>query len=223
MISRWDCEDITPLSVWISWEVWCYFWSIIHCLWPFCLSLEAFRSFSLFLKVKVSQSCLTLCHPMDYTVHGILQVRILEWVAFPFSSGSSWPRNRTRVSCIAGRFFTNWAMREALIPHIFKSYNDEPWFGSLFIHCTKHLSYNLAMWRPTIWGLVVFLHSFFGNFFLSVFWNCYWSDRRWSLETNPLIFSLLSIVPSVCPFVLFWGLISPTSSTSPPTDIFSFV
>ena len=41
--------------------------------------------------------------------------RILEWVAYPFSSGSSQPRNRTRVSCIAGGFFTNWAVREALI------------------------------------------------------------------------------------------------------------
>ena len=39
---------------------------------------------------------------------------ILEWVAYPFSSGSSWPRNKTEVSCIAGGFFTNWAMREAL-------------------------------------------------------------------------------------------------------------
>ena len=39
--------------------------------------------------------------------------RILEWVAYPFSSRSSWPRNQTRVSCIAGRFFTNWAIREA--------------------------------------------------------------------------------------------------------------
>ena len=38
---------------------------------------------------------------------------ILEWVAYPFSSRSSWPRNRTRVSCITGRFFTNWAIREA--------------------------------------------------------------------------------------------------------------
>ena len=58
-------------------------------------------------KVKVSQSCLTLCNPMDYIVHGILQARILEWVAFPFSRGSSQPRNRTGVSCIAGGFFTN--------------------------------------------------------------------------------------------------------------------
>ena len=48
-------------------------------------------------------------------VQGILQARILEWVACPFSSGSSWPRNRTRVFCIAGGFFTNWALREALI------------------------------------------------------------------------------------------------------------
>ena len=44
---------------------------------------------------------------------GILQARILEWVAISFSKGSSQPRNRTQVSCIAGRFFTDWATREA--------------------------------------------------------------------------------------------------------------
>ena len=46
-------------------------------------------------------------------VHGILQARILEWVAFPFSRGSSHPRDRTQVSHIAGRFFISWATREA--------------------------------------------------------------------------------------------------------------
>ena len=51
--------------------------------------------------------------PGDYTVHGILQARILEWVAFPFSRGSSQPRDRTQVSRITGRFFTSWATREA--------------------------------------------------------------------------------------------------------------
>ena len=101
------------------------------------------------LKVKVNQLCPTLCDPMNYTVHGILQTRILECVAFPFSrgifptqesnpgllhcrqilyqlsrkgnrgilewgacpfsSGSSWPRKWTGISCIAGGFFTNWA------------------------------------------------------------------------------------------------------------------
>ena len=48
--------------------------------------------------MKVTYSCLTLCDPMDYTVHGILQARILEWVAFPFSRVPSQPRNWTRVS-----------------------------------------------------------------------------------------------------------------------------
>ena len=105
-------------------------------------------------KVKVTQSCPTLCNPKDYTVHGILQARILElgslsllqgifptqglnlgllhcrrilyqlshkesprileWVGYPFSRGSSQPRNWTGVFCIAGGFFTNWSMREAL-------------------------------------------------------------------------------------------------------------
>ena len=56
---------------------------------------------------SVAQSCPTLCNPMDYTVHGILQARILEWVAFLFSKVSSQPRDQTQVSCIAGRFFTS--------------------------------------------------------------------------------------------------------------------
>ena len=62
---------------------------------------------------SVTQLCLTLCDSMDYTVYGILQARILEWVAIPFSSGSSQPRGRTQVSHIAGGFFTSWATREA--------------------------------------------------------------------------------------------------------------
>ena len=58
------------------------------------------------VKVKVSQSSLTLCDPMDYTVHGILQARVLEQVAVPFSRGSSQPRDQSQVSHFAGRFFT---------------------------------------------------------------------------------------------------------------------
>ena len=66
----------------------------------------------------IAQSCLTLCDPMDCSppgssLHGILQTRILEWVAISFSRGLSQPRNQTWVSCIAGRFFTDWATREA--------------------------------------------------------------------------------------------------------------
>ena len=58
------------------------------------------------VKVKIAQLCLILCDPMDYTVHGILQARILEWVAFPFSRRSSQPRDQTQISCITGGFFT---------------------------------------------------------------------------------------------------------------------
>ena len=65
-------------------------------------------------EAKVTQLCPTFVTPWTiHTVHGILQARILEWVAFPFSRGSSQPRDRTQVYCIAGRFFTNWATREA--------------------------------------------------------------------------------------------------------------
>ena len=63
--------------------------------------------------MKVAQSCLTLCYPTDYTVHRILQGRILEWVAFPCSRGSSQPRDRIQISYIAGGFFTSLATREA--------------------------------------------------------------------------------------------------------------
>ena len=64
------------------------------------------------LKAKVTQSCLTVCDPMDCIVHGILQARILEWVAFPFFRGSSQPTSRSQVSRIWGGFFTSWAMHE---------------------------------------------------------------------------------------------------------------
>ena len=69
--------------------------------------------------VKIAQSCPTLCDPVDCSlpgssVHGILQARILEWVAISFSRGSSRPGDQTRVSRIAGRRFTIWATREAI-------------------------------------------------------------------------------------------------------------
>ena len=74
---------------------------------------------SMKMKVKGSQSCPTFCHPMGYTVHGILQARLLEWVAFPFPRGSSQSRDRTRVSHTAGEYFTSWATRRTCwIPRI---------------------------------------------------------------------------------------------------------
>ena len=94
----------------------------------FCLSKPWFLHL---YKVKeseseVTQSCPTLCDPVvcsppGSSVHGILQARILEWVAISFSRGSSQPRDRTQVSRIAGRRFNLWATREAwcICIHVF--------------------------------------------------------------------------------------------------------
>ena len=83
---------------------------------------ELFHIFLIVLSLRkalVAQVCPTLCDPMDChppgsSLLGILQERILEWVAIPFSGVSSWHRDRIQVSCIAGRFFTIWATREVL-------------------------------------------------------------------------------------------------------------
>ena len=69
--------------------------------------------FRYWCEVKGTQSCPILYNPMGYAVHGILQARILEWVAIPFSRQSSQLRDQTQVSRIAGGFFTSWDTREA--------------------------------------------------------------------------------------------------------------
>ena len=86
-----------------------------------------------------------LCDPMDgnppgSSIHGILQARILEWVAIPFSRGSSWPRDQTRVSCIAGRFFTVWTTREELLLK-FSWFKRErvPFFFAFIAYCITHV------------------------------------------------------------------------------------
>ena len=77
------------------------------------------------------------CSPPGSSVHGIFQVRILEWVAYPFSRGSSWPRDRTQVSHIAGRFFTIWATREAHVPNYRIQFYLKSWYTVL---CVKSWS-----------------------------------------------------------------------------------
>ena len=83
-----------------------------------CLGEQGGKGGRLVVKVLNTQLRPTLCDPMDCSppvssVHEILQARILEWVAIPFSRVSSPPRGKTQVSCIAGNFFTIWATREA--------------------------------------------------------------------------------------------------------------
>ena len=85
---------------------------------------------------KSLQSCPTLWNPMNgswpgSSVHEILQARILEWFTMPSSRGSSWPRYQTRVSCLAGEFFTTnavWA-EKAMAPHSSAPAWKIPWTG----------------------------------------------------------------------------------------------
>ena len=103
--------------------VWTRIWYYLFCVPLMTMMLNIFSCacwpFMCLLWKRVlceSESCLVVpdcCNPMCYTVYGILQARILEWVAFPFFRESSQLRDQTQVSCIAGRFFTNWVTREA--------------------------------------------------------------------------------------------------------------
>ena len=92
------------------------------------------------LSCMLKETCLTLRKPMDCSppvssVQGILQARILEWVATSFSRGSSRPRDRTRVSYIAGRFFTIWGTREVQHPHGYSHFTQ--WCLALNKLCKK--------------------------------------------------------------------------------------
>ena len=95
-------SDTTERLNWTDLKL-CFNWENIHI--PF-----------LGLCVLVTQIFPILCDPVDYSlpdssVHGILQARISEWIAIPFSRGSSQPRDHTWISCISSRFFTVWATR----------------------------------------------------------------------------------------------------------------
>ena len=97
---------------------------------------------------EVAQSCPTLCHPMDCSLpgsslHGILQARVLEWVAISFSRGSSRPRDRTRVSHIPGRRFNLWATREAQKNHrVIDNYREVTAFDTVVtVDVSKEVSF----------------------------------------------------------------------------------
>ena len=108
-------------------------WRPMTICWGCCVWLRQFYTSEL-----VAQSCLTLCNPIDCSppgssVHGILQARILEWVAISFSRGSSRPRNQTRVSCTAGIVFIIWATREAPVNATFFRKSVRAKYRSIYI------------------------------------------------------------------------------------------
>ena len=112
------------------------------------------------VKVKVTQSYLTLFDTMDYTFHGILQARILEWVSFSFSWWSSQPRDWTQVSRIAGGFFTNWVC--CLPPAVGVLLQD-------LLLRTPKIPYPINCWCLCLsLGSVFFCFLFFFFFFLAL-------------------------------------------------------
>ena len=114
--------------------------------------------------VWVTQLCPTLCDPTDCnppgsSVHGILQARILEWVASPFSRGSSWPRDRTLISCITGRVFTIWATGRSLPQeYIIILNNFSLFFLPVLLRYNWHTAwykfkvYNIMIWHYISWN-----------------------------------------------------------------------
>ena len=126
----------------------------------------------------VAQSFLTLCDPTNCSlsgssIHGILQARILEWNAIPLSRGSSWPRDRAKVSCIAGRFFAIWAtgktpvvaqavkclltMRDTLVQSL--GWEDLPEISFVYFLCIAH-AYYLPSFNQLYWYLKLSHFSF---------------------------------------------------------------
>ena len=97
-----------------------------------------------------SLSYVWLCHPMDYTVHGILQARILEWVAIPFSRGSSQPRDQTQVSHILPYFLVAIIIFQYTVSNTLATWHEEPahWKSPW---CWERLSTGRRGWQRMRW------------------------------------------------------------------------
>ena len=105
------------------------------------------------------------CSPPGSSAHGILQARVLEWAAMPFSRASFWPRDRIRVSCIEGSFFTIWATRDPFILGHFIIYQFVNWV---------YLTLKILLLIPNMY----YLKNFF-SLFSTALGFCY---RAWALS-----------------------------------------
>ena len=132
---------------------------------------------------EVTQSCPTLCNPMERSlpgcsIHGIFQTRILQCVAISFSRRSSQPRDWTWVSCTVGRFFTVWATREVPNPAWTSAIS---WFKYCWCLALKIFEHNpSSMWN---WHNCIVFWTFFG---IALFWD--WNES-WLF---PVLWPLLS-------------------------------
>ena len=96
----------------------------------------------------LSNSGLPHCRQILYQLSHQGSPRTLEWVAYPFSSRSCWPRNQTRVSCVAGKFFTSWATREAPYLALVELYLLCPVYFSLLVSCMADFPRGSSVTNP---------------------------------------------------------------------------
>ena len=128
----------------------------------------------------VAQSCPTLCNPMDCSppgssVHEIIQARVLEWVAIPFSRGSSQTRHQTLVFCIAERFFTIWATGEA------------------HIKAESSILFLLARWfYPAVYSAALTFHFFFLIFLSALLLTSYRGARTFNVMFFCLVLHIMT-------------------------------
>ena len=143
---------------------------------------------------SVTQSCPTLCDPMDYSlpgfsIHGIFQARVPQWVAISFSRGSSQPRDRIQVSCIVGRRFTLWATREAqatqvqflgkelrshfklLLAGVSSRPSPQPRWTLKGSHSAAPHLQNVCLWVSGLPLLIATRHLFCGKWKVFFYWN----------------------------------------------------
>ena len=152
-------------------------------------------------------SCVWLCDPMNYSlpgssVHGILQARILEWVAMPFSRGSSWSRDWTWVSCIAGRFFITWATGKnwhvlvaSAVSDSLRSYGLEP---------VRPLCPRDSLGKNTGVGC----HALFQGIFLTQGWNLgLFCLQLWQVGSSPLA-PPRETLTSIKPLSIIWPFVA---------------
>ena len=123
--------------------------------------------------VLVTQPCPALCYPVNCSlagssVHRILQAGILEWVAIPFSRGSSWPRDWTWISCIASRFFTVWTTRESQVIIIFSHFIHFFFWGFwYFLLSDQSVFFLMAVY--VILGIILHLKTIKKSFIFSLY------------------------------------------------------